>query len=498
MTARVSATRIARGACLTALALSLGAAGGYWLAQQPMRETPDTGVAATAAVQEQRKVLYWYDPMVPQQKFDQPGKSPFMDMQLVPRYADAVADSAAINIDPRLSQNLGVRLAKVSREVLVSSLSVAGVLAFNERDVAVIQARTAGFVERVYARAPGDVLTANAPLADILVPQWAAAQEEFLALQRHAEPDLLAAARLRLRLTGMPEPLINQLQRSGKTQPIMTLTSPIGGVLQELDVREGMSVAAGQTLARVNGLRSVWLAVAVPEAEAGKISLGQPVEARLPAFPGEVLSGTVAAILPATSADSRTLQVRVELPNPHGRLRPGLTAQVRLQRATEHSVLWVPSEAVIRTGQRVLVMLAEDAGRYRPVEVQLGSEYQDKTVVLQGLQEGQQVVASGQFLLDSEASLTGIVAPPLGMPMSATTPALHEAEGQIVTIDTQSLTLAHGPFKTLGMPAMTMTFALADPALIQGFKVGDTVRVGVRQSDHGLLIERLQQLGGQP
>jgi Cu(I)/Ag(I) efflux system membrane fusion protein len=251
-------------------------------------------------------------------------------------------------------------------------------------------------------------------------------------------------------------------------------------------------------LARVNGLRSVWLAAAVPEAEAGKISLGQPVEARLPAFPGEVLSGTVAAILPATNADSRTLQVRVELPNPDGRLRPGLTAQVRLQRATEHSVLWVPSEAVIRTGRRVLVMLAEDAGRYRPVEVQLGPEHEDKTVVLQGLEEGQQVVASGQFLLDSEASLTGIVAQPLGMPMSATTPALHEAEGQIVTIETQSLTLAHGPFKTLGMPAMTMTFALADPALMQGFKVGDKVRVGVRQSDHGLLIERLQQLGGQP
>ncbi len=244
MTARHSTARIARGVCLTVLALSLGAAGGYWLAQQPMRETPEAGVAAAAAVHEQRKVLYWYDPMVPQQKFDQPGKSPFMDMQLVPRYADAAADSAAINIAPRLSQNLGVRLAKVSREVLVSSLSVAGVLAFNERDVAVIQARTAGFVERVYARAPGDVLNANAPLADILVPQWAAAQEEFLALQRHGDPNLLAAARLRLRLTGMPEPLINQVQRSGKTQPIMTLTSPIGGVLQELDVRAGMSVVA--------------------------------------------------------------------------------------------------------------------------------------------------------------------------------------------------------------------------------------------------------------
>lgn len=492
-------TRIWKGAVLTGLSVALGIAGGYWFAQQRMNAMPSALAEQSPKTQDERKVLYWYDPMYPQQKFDKPGKSPFMDMQLVPQYADAATNSAAISIDPSLTQNLGLRLATVTHGVLASSLDVVGVLAFNERDVAVIQARTAGFVERVYAHAPGDVLKANAPLADILVPEWAAAQEEFLALKRNGDVDLLAAARQRLRLTGMPAALITQVERSGKTQPNLTLTSPIGGVLQELDVRAGMTVSAGETLARVNGLSSVWLAVAVPESETGSIIVGQTVEARLPAFPGTVLNGTVSAVLPETNMDSRTVRVRVELPNPDGRLRPGLSAQVRLNQKTEQSVLWVPSEAVIRTGRRTLVMLAEDAGRYRPVEVQLGQENDGKTAVLKGLQEGQQVVSSGQFLLDSEASLKGIVANALDMPAPPTAAsALHESEGQVLEINSKDVTLAHGPFKTLGMPGMTMTFPLANPALMQGLKSGDKVRIAVSQTDDGLRVERLEKLGGQP
>ncbi|KAA0979541.1 efflux RND transporter periplasmic adaptor subunit [Pseudomonas sp. ANT_J28] len=492
-------TRKWKTAVLTGVSVALGVAGGYWFAQQRMSAMPDALTEQSPKTQDQRKVLYWYDPMKPQQKFDKPGKSPFMDMQLVPQYADAATNGAAISIDPSLTQNLGLRLATVTRGVLASSLDVVGVLAFNERDVAVIQARTAGFVERVYTHAPGDVLKANAPLADILVPEWAAAQEEFLALKRNGDADLLVAARQRLHLTGMPAALIAQIERSGKVQPNLTLTSPISGVLQELDVRTGMTVAAGETLARVNGLSSVWLAVAVPESETGSIVLGQTVEARLPAFPGTVLKGVVSTILPETNPDSRTVRVRVELANPDGRLRPGMTAQVHLNRSTEQSVLWVPSEALIRTGRRTLVMLAEAAGRYRPVEVQLGQENEGKTVVLNGLEEGQQVVSSGQFLLDSEASLKGIVASTLEMPAPPTAAsALHESEGQVLQINSKDVTLAHGPFKTLGMPGMTMTFPLADPALMQGLKSGDKVRIAVSQTDDGLRVERLEKLGGQP
>lgn len=487
------------GALLVGISLAFGIAGGYWFAQQRMNGVSSSAQEQSLDSPDERKALYWYDPMYPQQKFDKPGKSPFMDMQLVPKYAGGAGDRATVSIDPSLTQNLGLRFATVTRGIFDSSLDVTGVLEFNERDVAVIQARTSGFVERVYAHAPGDVLKANAALADILVPEWAAAQTEFLALKRNGDADLLAAARQRLRLTGMPTTLITQVERGGKVQPYLTLTSPIGGVLQDLNVRAGMTVAIGDTLARVNGLSSVWLAVAVPESDSGAITVGQAVEARLPAFPGITLSGKVGAILPETNPDSRTLRVRVELPNPDGRLRPGLTAQVRLNRSTEQSVLWVPSEAVIRTGRRALVMLAEDAGRYRPVEVQLGQESDGKTTIVKGLEEGQTVVASGQFLLDSEASLKGIVASSeQESPSSAAASSFHEADGQIVKINDKEVTLSHGPFKTLGMLGMTMTFPLASPALMQGLKAGDKVRVAVSQTDDGLRVERLNKSGSQP
>ncbi len=375
--------------------------------------------AAAVGVKEDKPALYWYDPMYPQQKFDKPGKSPFMDMQLVPRYADggASATAPAVQIDPRQAQNIGVRLASVTRGVLTATLEVSGILAFNDRDVAVVQARAAGFVERVYARAPGDVLKAGAPLADLLIPEWAAAQEEFLALRRSGDSGLIAATRQRLRLSGMPSSLIAQMERSGQVQSVFTVTSPLNGALQTLEVREGMTVAAGQTLARFNGLDQVWLQVAVPEAQGATLHVGQSVQSRFVGLPGTTLTGIVSAILPAAALDSRTVQVRVELPNPDGALRPGMTAQVSLAQSSTQPVLQVPSEALIRTGKRVLVMLAEEGGHYRPVEVQAGAENQEQTVILSGLQEGQQVVASGQFLLDSEASLKGVTAAEAAMNM---------------------------------------------------------------------------------
>lgn len=484
---------------LVGVSTAFGVAGGYWLPKAQMEGMQEASAQPGPKGSADRKAQYWYDPMYPQQKFDKPGKSPFMDMQLVPQYAEGGGDSASIHIDPSLTQNFGVRLATVTRGVFASSVNVVGVLAFNERDIAVVQSRTPGFVERVYARAPGDVLNANAALVDILVPEWSGAQEEFLALKRNGDAGLLAAARQRLRLTGMPAALIAQVERSGKVQPNLTITSPIGGVLQELDVHEGMTIAAGETLARVNGLSKVWMDVAVPEAEAGSIVLGQAVQAHFPAFPGMTIKGTVSTILPDTNPDSRTLRVRIELPNPDGHLRPGLTAQVSIRHSTEQSVLWVPSEAVIRTGRRALVMLAEDAGRYRPVEVQIGQDNDGKTAILKGLDEGQKVVSSGQFLLDSEASLKGIVANSLDMSAPSTASmALHEADGQVLEISDKDIKLAHGPFNTLGMPGMTMTFPLANSALMQGVKAGDKVHFAVSQNDDGLHVERLEKSGGQP
>jgi Cu(I)/Ag(I) efflux system membrane fusion protein len=409
--------RLAR---MAALMLVAGGAG-YGLAHLQTSKTPE---AATAS--DKRKPLYYYDPMVPGTHFDKPGKSPFMDMQLEPRYADSASDAgsaggepAGVKVDPAVVQSLGVRLASVQRGDFGESLDATGVLDFNQRDVAVVQSRAAGFVQRVYARAPGDVVRAGAPLADILVPSWGGAEAEYAAVRQTGDAALTAAARERLHLLGKPDGTI------GGGRNVVTVTTPIAGAIQTLDVRQGMTVSMGQTLAQVSGLSTVWLNAAVPEAMAGQVRVGAPVRAELTAFPGENLTGKVQAILPSAQTDSRTLTVRIELPNKGGRLRPGMFATVHFSGDTRPA-LFVPSEAVIRTGTRALVMLAGDGGRYQPVEVRVGRENGDRIEILAGLNEGQKIVASGQFLLDSEATLNGVKATPLTMaPMSMTlmTPA---------------------------------------------------------------------------
>jgi Cu(I)/Ag(I) efflux system membrane fusion protein len=300
---------------------------------------------------------------------------------------------------------LGIRLATATTGALAGALDVTGTVDFNQRDVAIIQARAAGFVQRVYSRAPGDVIGAGAPIADVLVPEWGGAQGEYAAVQRTGDRALIAAAGQRLRLIGIPG-------GSTRGRGVTTIRSPISGVIQTLDARAGVTLAPGQTLAQVNGLGTVWLNAAVPEARAGDVRIGQVVTAELTGFAGERFTGRVIAVLPTTQAESRTLTVRVELPNRGARLRPGMFATVHLGDAAR-SALLVPSEAVIRTGKRTLVMLAERKGRFRPAEVQVGRDAGGQTEILAGLRPGEKVVASGQFLLDSEASLTGIAARPI-------------------------------------------------------------------------------------
>lgn len=256
-----------------------------------------------------------------------------------------------------------------------------------------------------------------------------------------------------------------------------------------------MTVEAGQDLARVNGLSTVWLDAAIPEAMAGTVQIGADIRATLTAFPGQPLQGRIIALLPSADPQTRTVTVRSELPNPAGKLRPGMFASVSLNSGVEQPALLVPSEAVIRTGKRALVMLADGDGRYRPQEITLGREADGRLEVLSGLEEGQAVVTSGQFLIDSEASLQGVMA---SSAEQDSTKRLHESHGVIRALDAQQVTLEHGPFESLNMPGMTMAFPLASPEVAAGLEPGDRVRIGARQTDSGLLIELLSKEGGQP
>ena len=453
--------------------------------------------SAQDAGSSEKKVLYWHDPMVPSQKFDKPGKSPFMDMQLVPVYAGDAGDEGKVSISPRVQQNLGIRTTEVSKGTLDASVTAVGSVAYNDRDVVLVQARSNGFVEKLYARAALDPVKKGQPLVELYVPEWVAAQEEYLSIKRMSNVpgmnDLLDGARQRMRLVGMNDEQIRQVTSSGKVQPRLTITSPIGGVIAELAVREGMTVMSGAPLFRINGTNTVWVNAEVPENLSAQVRPGNIVEARTPSLPGAVFKGKVSALLPEVNASTRTLKARIELANPKGELVPGMFATINVASAARQEMLLVPTEAVIQTGKRSVVMVAEGEGKFAAVDVETGIESNGKTEIRKGLTAGQKIVVSGQFLIDSEASLKGTITRMADMPVAegakSDKPEAAQAnrgEGKVEKIDKDEITISHGPIPSLQWGPMTMGFKLPADGLPKNVAAGDTVVFEIRAIKDGM------------
>ncbi len=408
------------------LVLAAGLGGGYWFAMQrapkQMEASGRAQSSAAAAIDPAapsaaatdkvdpktgRKVLYWHDPMVPGPRFDKPGKSPYMDMQLVPVYADEAGDEGKVSISPRTAQNLGIRTAEVTQGNLETRFSAVGAVSVDERMIVTVQSRVNGYIERLYVRAQYDNVVRGQRLAEIYAPDWLAAQEEYLTLKRSTQPgadELAQAARDRLLLLGISETQIAAIETEGKANPRVALFAPDSGVVWELGVRDGMAVSPGMTLFKLAGLGTVWVNAEVPETQAALIKPGLEVEGHAAAFPNEVFKGKVAALLPDVNATTRTIRARIVLANPKAELKPGMFATLDFG-GHRRQALMVPTEAVIYTGTRNVVIAADGNGAFRPVDVEVGRESGDMIEVRKGLEAGQKVVVSGQFLIDSEASL---------------------------------------------------------------------------------------------
>jgi Cu(I)/Ag(I) efflux system membrane fusion protein len=431
-----------------------------------------------------KRVLYWHDPMFPGQRFDAPGRSPFMNMQLVPVY-EGEADQGSVSVSPRVQQNLGVRTAEVVRRTLTPRIEAVGNIAFDERDQVIVQARATAYVERLQVRATLDYVEKGQALADLYVPEWVAAQEEFLSVQRLRGGDfagLIDAARQRLRQAGMNDEQIRAVEEGGAVQARIALTAPIAGIVTELSVREGMTVMPGATLFRINGLSTVWAMVAVPESQAAMLRPGASAEVRSPARPGTTFSGTVQAILPEINPATRTIGARIELANPGQALTPGMFVGVALGGAAAES-LTVPSEAVIVTGTRTVVIVADADGAFHPAEVEVGIEADGQTEIRSGLAAGEIVVVSGQFLVDSEASLRATSTRMEDMPAPQLTE--HVGEGTITAVGPNSVTLSHGPIPSMDWDAMSMEFVLPPGERRVDLQSGQAVLFAFTMADDG-------------
>jgi Cu(I)/Ag(I) efflux system membrane fusion protein len=391
---------IAAGGLLLAGALGLG-----FLWGRGDRAAP----AATSTPQ--KEILYWYDPMAPGQHFDKPGKSPYMDMALVPKYADDAPGAGGVRIAPDVRQNLGIRTVVATRGRLPATRRVPGTVGWNLREERVVSLPVDAIVERLFVRTPFEPVRAGQVLLSVRAPTWSAALAEANALGHAQSPEgrnLRAAAGGRLRALGLPAGA--RVDARGA----IVLTAPADATVSEIDVREGQAVGAGMPLLRLNGTRTVWVEAALPPDVAGLAAAGTPVEVTVDALAGARFPGHVQALLPQVDAATRTQRARIELDNPDGRLAPGQFVQVALHPDAGADAVLVPTAAVIDDGRqaRVIVLAGE---RFAPVAVRTGRSDGGMTEILAGLAGGERVVASGQFLIDSEANLSGALerlAPP--------------------------------------------------------------------------------------
>ena len=381
-----------------------------------MNLTPMKGSGAASSGE--RKVLYWRAPMDPNYISDKPGKSP-MGMELVPVYEDEVQGSA-ISIDPAMVQTIGVRFTTVERRNLSRTIETNGVVMVDESRRYRVNPKVSGWIEKLHVNKTGQYVQKGEPLLDIYSPELVTAQEEYLLALRgyHAlvtssltsvsttSKDLLNATRERLRYWDITDRQIASLESSNKVSRVMTLYSPASGVIIQKSAIEGDFSNAGMNLFQIADLSKIWIEAQVYEYEIGWVNIGQQAKIRLPYNPSKVYYGEVRYIYPYLDPKTRTATIRVILDNPDGELKPEMYANVHVDTRERKNVVALPREAVVRSGKRDIVFLAVADGKFLPREVELGLEADDSQYeVLSGVNEGNRIVTSAQFLLDSEAQL---------------------------------------------------------------------------------------------
>jgi Cu(I)/Ag(I) efflux system membrane fusion protein len=352
-----------------------------------------------------KEILYWVAPMDPNYRRDQPGKSP-MGMNLVPVYAGADDEPGNIvSIAPGIVQNLGVRTATAERSRLWRGISTVGYVDFDESKTSHIHLRTEGWIERLYVESEGERVSKGQRLFDLYSPALVNAQEEFIQALKIGNKGLEQASHDRLTALGIPADQIRQLKKDRRARQTIALYAPQDGVVSTLMVREGMFVKPANRVMSLAELSTVWLLTEVFERQADWVKVGQPAEVRLPYLPGRTWEGRVEYIYPSLDPKTRTLKARLRFDNPDEALKPNMYAHVKIFGGPKEDTIVIPLEALIRTGREERIILSLGEGRFESRTVTAGIESGDWVEILTGIDPGDSVVISGQFLIDSEASL---------------------------------------------------------------------------------------------
>jgi Cu(I)/Ag(I) efflux system membrane fusion protein len=459
------------------------------------------GYSISAIAADDKEILYWVAPMDPNYKRDKSGKSP-MGMDLIPVYAGEDKSGSTVTISPTVVQNLGVRTAKSEKTRLWRGIDTVGYVDFDESKVSHIHLRTEGWIEKLVVESEGDRVKKGEFLFDVYSPLLVSAQEELVTAIATGNKKLISASKERLSALGISNKQIRNLQKTKKARQIISIYAPQDGVVSHFPVRDGMFVKPSQDVMTLADLSSVWLLAEVFERQAEWVEVGQPAEVRLSYIPGRVWKGEVEYIYPTLDPKTRTLKVRLRFDNPDEKLKPNMYANVKIFGGATKDTIVIPLEALIRTGRENRVIVALGEGRFEAHKVKVGIESGDFVEILEGLDADVKVVTSGQFLIDSEASMRASLnrmAAPQGDETSATSDAASKVVTgsgviQDINADANTVNLQHKAIDELGWPAMTMDFAVMSDVDLSKLSVNESVMFQLEKHGDSYMITSIHPM----
>ena len=460
----------------------------------------------------EKKLLYWVAPMDANYRRDEPGKSP-MGMDLVPVYDDG-EDGLTVKISPAVENNMGVRTAKVKKDKLWRRIDTVGYIDFDENKISHLHLRTKGWIEKLYVKSEGERVIKGQLLFEVYAPELVNAQEEYLQALRSGRSGLSNASRERLIALGISPLQIKQLNKTRKSEQYVKVFAKQDGIIAKLNIREGMFVNPSKLVMSLADLSSVWLLAEVFESQADWVKVGQTSDVTLSYLPGRIWQGRVEYIYPSLDSKTRTLKVRLKFDNKDESLKPNMFADVTIYGGAKREVIIIPREALIRTGNEERVIVSIGKGRFQPKDVVAGIESGDYIEIINGLNVGDDVVTSGQFLIDSEASLKASIArmsAPDNMndlddipTMNAdpepdkTTEMGKKIMGMGVIKDLMpeqnKIKLAHDPIPAIDWQDMLMDFEIKKNVSLKGFKIEDTVKFELEKSENGYIVKSITKV----